>query len=132
MWKLSGDDIQTAKQQLQEQRAALQAHYDGEVSRLDGELADIERVERFAVSFASRQACPIERARLPVPGMMPPDNAEERIVQFRSDGLGLSLQAYARLLAQIAETRGIAEDDYSRDGVVGELETRMAALLGKE
>ena len=53
--------------------------------------------------------------------MMPPDNAEERIVQFRSDGLGLSPQAYARLLAQIAETRGIAEDDYSRDGVVGEL-----------
>ena len=64
--------------------------------------------------------------------MMPPDDAEERIVQFRSDGLGLSPQAYARLLAQIAETRGIAEDDYSRDGVVAELETRMAALLGKE
>src|SRR5438034_202970 len=58
--------------------------------------------------------------------MMPPDDAEERIVQFRSDGLGLSPQAYARLLAQIAETRGIAEDDYSRDGVVAELETRMA------
>ena len=64
--------------------------------------------------------------------MMPPDDAEERIVQFRSDGLGLSPQAYARLLAQIAETRGIAEDDYSSDGVVAELETRMAALLGKE
>src|SRR6266478_2757257 len=53
MWKLSGDDIQKAKGQLQEQRAALQAHYDSEVSRLDGELADIERVERFAVSFTS-------------------------------------------------------------------------------
>jgi hypothetical protein len=53
MWKLSGDDIQKAKEQLQEQRAALQAHYDSEVSRLDGELADIERVERFAVNFAS-------------------------------------------------------------------------------
>jgi len=53
MWKLSGDDIQKAKGQLQEQRAALQAHYDSEVSRLDGELADIERVERFAVNFAS-------------------------------------------------------------------------------
>src|SRR2546421_10849457 len=58
--------------------------------------------------------------------------AEERIVQFRSDGLGLSPAAYARLLAEIAETRGIAEDDYSRDGVVAELEGRMAALLGKE
>ena len=31
----------------------LQAHYDSEVSRLDAELADIERVERFAVNFAS-------------------------------------------------------------------------------
>ena len=56
----------------------------------------------------------------------------ERIVQFRSDGLGLSPSAYARLLAEIAETRGIAPDDYSRDGVVAELEARMAALLGKE
>src|SRR5229473_7018655 len=56
----------------------------------------------------------------------------ERIVQFRSDGLGLSPSAYARLLAEIAETRGIAPDDYSRGGVVAELEARMAALLGKE
>ena len=54
------------------------------------------------------------------------------IVQFRSDGLGLSPAEYARLLAEIAETRGIAVDDYSRDGVVAELEERMAALLGKE
>jgi len=53
-------------------------------------------------------------------------------VQFRSDGLGLSPSAYARLLTEIADTRGIAVDDYSRDGVVAELETRMAALLGKE
>jgi threonine aldolase len=64
--------------------------------------------------------------------MVPNDIAGEPIVQFRSDGLGLSPRAYARLLAEIAETRGIAEDDYSRDGVVGELEARMAALLGKE
>src|SRR5207237_2169946 len=64
--------------------------------------------------------------------MSQPDNAEERRVQFRSDGLGLSPQAYAHLLAHIAETRGIAGDDYSRDGVVAELETRIATLLGKE
>src|SRR5258707_3246670 len=56
----------------------------------------------------------------------------ERIVQFRSDGLGLSPAAYALLLAEIAETRGIAPDDYSLGGVVAELEARMAALLGKE
>ena len=58
--------------------------------------------------------------------------SEQPIVQFRSDGLGLSPAAYARLLAEIAETRGIAEDDYSSDGILAELEARMAALLGKE
>jgi threonine aldolase len=58
--------------------------------------------------------------------------SEAPIVQLRSDGLGLSPAGYARLLAEIAETGGIAEDDYSRDGVVAELEARMAALLGKE
>jgi len=60
------------------------------------------------------------------------DIAGEPIVQFRSDGLGLSPAAYARLLAEIAETNGIAEDDYSRGGVVAELEVRIATLLGKE
>jgi threonine aldolase len=64
--------------------------------------------------------------------MSQPDTADQRIVQFRSDGLGLSPHAYARLLARIAETRGIAEDDYSRNGGVAELEARIAALLGKE
>jgi threonine aldolase len=61
-----------------------------------------------------------------------PAMSEDRIVQFRSDGLGLSPAAYARLLAEIAERRGIAPDDYSRGGVVAELEERMAALLDKE
>jgi threonine aldolase len=55
-----------------------------------------------------------------------------QIVQFRSDGLSLSPAEYAQLLADIAETRSIAEDEYSRAGVVAELEARMAVLLGKE
>jgi len=63
---------------------------------------------------------------------MASDGRSDPIVHFRSDGLSLSPPAYARLLAEIAETRGIAEDDYSRDGVVAELEARIAALLGKE
>jgi len=54
------------------------------------------------------------------------------VVQFRSDGLSLSPAEYARLLAEIAERRGVDVDDYSRGGVVAELEERMAALLGKE
>src|SRR5438094_6202761 len=63
---------------------------------------------------------------------MPIDGRGDPIVQFRSDGLGLSPAAYARLLAEIAESRGSAEDDYSGGGVVAELEGRIAALLGKE
>src|SRR5437588_705354 len=39
---------------------------------------------------------------------------------------------HMRYAADIAQTRGIAEDNYSRDGVVAELEARIAALLGKE
>src|SRR5271170_515340 len=63
---------------------------------------------------------------------MPSAFGEDRIVQFRSDGIGLSPAAYGRLLAEIAVTRGIEPDNYSRDGVVAELEERMATLLGKE
>jgi threonine aldolase len=59
-------------------------------------------------------------------------SGDNRPVQLRSDGLGLMPQDYARLLGEIATTRGIAVDDYSRGGVVAELEARMAGLLGKE
>ena len=56
----------------------------------------------------------------------------DRTVHFRSDGLALSPAEYARLLVQLAEERGIAADEFSREGVIVELEQRMAALLGKE
>src|SRR5437660_8407846 len=56
----------------------------------------------------------------------------DRTVHFRSDGLALSPAEYARLLVQLAEGPGIAADEFSREGVVLELEERMAALLGKE
>jgi threonine aldolase len=56
----------------------------------------------------------------------------DRTVHFRSDGLALPPAEYARLLIQLAEERGIAADEFSREGVVVELEQRMAALLGKE
>jgi threonine aldolase len=36
------------------------------------------------------------------------------------------------LLARLVEERGIAADEFSRAGIVAELEARMAALLGKE
>jgi threonine aldolase len=56
----------------------------------------------------------------------------DRTVHFRTDGLALSPAEYARSLVQLAEERGIAADEFSREGVVVELEERMAALLGKE
>ena len=46
------------------------------------------------------------------------------------DGTPLSPAAYSSLLQQLAPK--IKPDDYSRLGVVEELEQRMAALLGKE
>lgn len=59
-------------------------------------------------------------------------NDTETIVHFCSDGLRLSPAAYADLLVRLAADPGIIADEFSRDGVVAELEGRMAALLGKE
>src|SRR5581483_11831635 len=67
-----------------------------------------------------------------LPGYFPGNRGVEGLVQFRSDGLELSPGAYARLLGEIVVTRGIRTDDYSRGGVVAELEEKMATLLGKE
>jgi threonine aldolase len=53
-------------------------------------------------------------------------------VHFRSDGLALSPADYARLLARLAEESGIEPDEFSCDGIVAQLEQRMAAMLGKE
>jgi hypothetical protein len=53
MWNLNGGDINTAKEELETRRAKLKAEYEEEVKRIDGELADIETVERFAVNFVS-------------------------------------------------------------------------------
>src|SRR5438270_13390696 len=56
----------------------------------------------------------------------------DRTVHFRSAGLALSPAEYAGLLVRLADERAIAADEFSREGVVLELEQRMAALLGKE
>jgi threonine aldolase len=53
-------------------------------------------------------------------------------VHFRSDGLSLSTAEYARLLVHLAEVSGIDVDEFSRGGVVAQLEQRMAETLGKE
>ena len=53
MWNLTGDDIQQAKQQLQDRRAAIQDQYDRDIREVEAKLADIETVERVAIEFVS-------------------------------------------------------------------------------
>ena len=53
MWNLNGDDIKSAKEQLETRRVKLKADYEEELKRIDAELADIETVERVAVNFVS-------------------------------------------------------------------------------
>jgi threonine aldolase len=53
-------------------------------------------------------------------------------VRMSGDGLGLTPVDQGRLLARLAEEGRIDRDSYSNGGVVGELEERFAALLGKE
>src|SRR5215467_10088389 len=59
-------------------------------------------------------------------------NDDDNVVHFRSDGLALSPAEYADLLVRLVVDRGVAADEFSLEGVVAELEDRMAALLGKE
>ena len=53
-------------------------------------------------------------------------------VRMSGDGLGLTPADHGRILGRLAEEGRIARDSYSNGGVVGELEERFAALLGKE
>jgi threonine aldolase len=62
----------------------------------------------------------------------PDDEQSDDVVRLSGDGVGLNAAQYARLLGRIADARGIAPDSYSIGGVVEELETRFATLLGKE
>ena len=53
-------------------------------------------------------------------------------VRMSGDGLGLTPADHGRILSRLADEGRIARDSYSNGGVVGELEERFAALLGKE
>jgi threonine aldolase len=48
------------------------------------------------------------------------------------DGVPHSPAEYSQLLARLTGSGGVAVDDYSRGGTVEQLETRVAAALGKE
>lgn len=57
---------------------------------------------------------------------------DDLVINFTRDGLDFSTKEYIALLGQIAEEKGIIADSYSRNGVVRELEIKMAKILGKE
>ncbi|MEO8372555.1 MAG: beta-eliminating lyase-related protein [Candidatus Solibacter sp.] len=59
------------------------------------------------------------------------EEGEPRIYA-RGDGIPHTPAEYAQLLTTLTKANGVAVDDYSRGGVIEQLETRMAAVLGKE
>ena len=58
-------------------------------------------------------------------------NASDAVV-FRGDGEPKTPEGLVARLSEIVSSRGIEADNYSNGGVVGELEERFAAILGKE
>ncbi len=60
------------------------------------------------------------------------DPATDQTVTLTGDGIPHSPTQYARLLARITDEQGVAADNYILGGVVEELETRFARLVGKE
>jgi len=61
-----------------------------------------------------------------------PSPSDDRRVRLTGDGLGLSPAQYATLLARLSSEKPIVQDSYSLGGVVEELETEFARILGKE
>ena len=57
--------------------------------------------------------------------------ADKRVFAY-GDGIPHTPAEYARLLESLTKSSSFAADEYSRGGVVDQLEKRMAAILGKE
>lgn len=60
------------------------------------------------------------------------EGEDDRLVKLNGDGLGLSPVQYSRLLARLADETSLPADSYSLGGVVEQLETQFAQVLGKE
>jgi threonine aldolase len=65
-------------------------------------------------------------------GAQEADASDERRILLSGDGLGLTPRQSSQLLVRLLEEKGIAPDSYSLGGVVEELETAFARVLGKE
>ncbi len=57
---------------------------------------------------------------------------DERAVRLIGDGLGLTPPQYAGLLTRLLDEKSMTPDSYSLGGIVEELETEFARMLGKE
>ncbi len=67
-----------------------------------------------------------------IAGASASDTTKAPYVNFTRDGLDFSPADYVQKLNEIAVGKGIEPDSYSNNGVVKELEEKMAAVLGKE
>ena len=85
----------------------------------------------MTVSMQRRSFFATPLAAWQVAAAAPQAEAQPRVYAI-GDGLRLTTEEYAALLAKLASGGKVARDDYSLGGNVEELETRMAALLGKE
>ena len=56
----------------------------------------------------------------------------ERTVRLSGDGVGLTPAQYAALLVRLLDEKAMTPDSYSLGGIVEELESQCARLLGKE
>ncbi len=81
----------------------------------------------------SSAAIPLALTTTGLPGKEAQDVDQlQGVVKLWGDGQSLTPAEYCDVLAQIDSDRGIEADYYSNGGVVEELESRMAQLLGKE
>jgi threonine aldolase len=59
-------------------------------------------------------------------------DGDDKVVRLSGDGVGLTPPQYSRLLTRLLDEKAMTPDSYSLGGVVEELETEFARLLGKE
>ena len=62
----------------------------------------------------------------------PADAAADRTVRLSGDGLGLTPAQYAALLTRLLDEKSMTPDSYSLGGIIEDLETQCARVLGKE
>lgn len=66
MWTLTSDNLERAKVELDERRAAAEARYAAELKAIDTDLEEIETLARFAHSFSMKH--PSEAGAAPESG----------------------------------------------------------------